>query len=851
MMSRQSDASLSPVALAVAAVLAGLPAAAAGESPAGEDELEQVIVTGTRRAERTVLESPVPVDVLSADDLQSVFTADLNNKLQSLIPSYTVKRTPPADGSIFVRPAALRNLSPDHTLVLVNGKRFHRSAFVDVTSRGAQAVDLSLIPAGAFKRLEVLRDGAAAQYGSDAIAGVLNFILDDEPGTDGYVQYGEYSKGDGENLQVGASSGFRLGASGHLNIAAEYIDGKESNTGIQRPQAAAIAALGEPYASAVAAFGDVVQRFGVPDLEQLKLFVNSGWELANGTRLYAFGNFSDQSGVNDFNYRASRTVTGPNADGNIVTFQRQGSYARSRYQDPGTDGVNTWAATYPDWNLAQWFPGGFTPRFGSDTRDFGLTAGIRGSLLADRLDWDLSASLGSNRIDYPYTNTVNSSLGPDSPTEFDAGSREQREQNANLDFVYQWQTALAKPVNVGFGFEWRREEFRIRPGEWASWAIGPLRDLGGGSNGFAGAHPDTSGAWDTRNTAAYVELDADVSERFNVTVAGRIEDHSLFGSSTNGKLAARFELTPAVSLRGAVSTGFRAPTPGQQYLYNVSQSPNTDPLIPRAVNTSGTVPSNGTAAALFGGRALEPEESVSLSLGLVLQPLPGLAVTVDAYQIDVDDRISLSTSFELTDAERAQLEAIGAPFGGQLTTLRFYTNSFDTRTKGIDVVGSWRGAAGPGRLGVTLAANANKTSFRRFDPGLFNEAERTGYAKSVPKLSTRLGVSYDIGKLGLSAYARHFGKWTYVANAGTWNTAGVNLTPPVYQGIGAETLFDLIGTYRFSNNVDLTVGVENVFDNYVDKVELLTLRNNGRQYPGGIPFENEGRQLYARVGIKF
>jgi iron complex outermembrane receptor protein len=207
-----------------------------------EAALEQVVVTGTRRAERTVLESNVPIDVVSASDLRKTSTADINNKLQAVVPSYNVRRIPTADGSIFVRPATLRNLSPDHTLVLVNGRRFHRSAFVDVTARGAQAVNLALLPAGAFKRTEVLRDGAAAQYGSDAIAGVINFILDDQPGTDAYVQFGEYSKGDGQNLQVGLSSGFQFGSGGHINVAAEYVDGEASNNGVQRYDAAAIIA---------------------------------------------------------------------------------------------------------------------------------------------------------------------------------------------------------------------------------------------------------------------------------------------------------------------------------------------------------------------------------------------------------------------------------------------------------------------------------------------------------------------------------------------------------------------------------------------------------------------------------
>lgn len=843
--------STSRVALAIAAALV-LPhgAALAADGPNSEERaagLEQVIVTGTRRAERTVLESNVPIDVVSNDDLRRTAQPDLNSKLQAAIPSYNVRRLPTSDGSIFVRPASLRNLSPDHTLVMINGKRFHRSAFVDVTARGAQAVNLALLPANAFKRTEVLRDGAAAQYGSDAIAGVINFIPNDEPGTDTYVQFGEYNGGDGQNLQVGWSSGFQFGESGHLNFAAEYIDADATNNGIQRPQAALIAAQGEPYASAVRNLGEVVQRYGLPEQETKKLFINAGFNLTENTQLYTFGSFADDTGVADFNYRPSLTVTGPNADGNIVTFARNGGYniksngKHSIYQTAGTDGVNTWAATDPDFNLLNIYPGGFTPRFGSDTRDYSLVAGVKGTL-GSNLDWDLSASTGSNRIEYWLKESINLSLGSLSPTEFDNGGREQREQDVNLDFVYQWQTALANPINVGFGLEYRREEFRITAGEYASWAVGPLRDLSPASNGFPGAHPATAGAWDSYNTAAYVDFDVNLTDRLNVGVAGRFEDYSLFGTTTNGKLAARFELTKAVSLRGAVSTGFRAPTPGQQYLQNIGQNPNVNPLSGRSVDVRAQLPSNSEAAALFGGKALTPEESLNLSFGVVVRPFDGASVTLDAYQIDVDDRIGLSTAFELTAAQRQQLVAQNVPLANELTHVSFYTNSFDTRTRGLDLVANWQGSVGPGALGITWASNYNHTEYRRFDPVLIDEQARTTFLKTIPRFTTHLSTDYSFGKWQVTARGRHFGEWTYVAST---------TLPYVYEQIGSETFLDLIGAYQFSDSVNITVGVENVLDNYIQEVGLVTVRNNGRRYPGGAPYENEGRQVYARVGVRF
>lgn len=839
----------SPVALAVAALLAPQAQAAGAQAQhAPGQELEQIIVTGTRRAERTVLESSVPIDVVSDEDLEKTASADLNTKLQALVPSFNVRRIPTADGSIFVRPASLRNLSPDHTLVLVDGKRFHRSAFVDVTARGAQAVNLLVLPSGAFKRTEVLRDGAAAQYGSDAIAGVINFIPRDEPGTDAWVHFGEFTKGDGRSLQAGLSHGIAFGERGSLNVSAEYVDGGASNNGIQRADAAAIAAQGEPWASAVRSIGRVVQRYGLPDLTSRKLFVNARYGLSGSAELYAFGNLYDDSGVADFNYRPSLTVTGPDSDGNIVTFARNGGYnlkangKHSIYQTDGSDASGSWSAIDPDFNLLDIYPGGFTPRFGSDTRDYSFAAGIRGTL-GQNLDWDFSTSVGSNRIDYWLKESINLSLGSRSPTQFENGGREQREQTVNLDLVYQWNTALARPVNVAFGAEFRREEFRIIAGEEASWVVGPLRDLSPGSNGFPGAHPATAGAWDSHDFAAYLDLDLDLTDRLNVGVAGRFEDYSLFGSTTNGKLSARFRFSDELSIRGAVSTGFRAPTPGQQYLQNIGQNPNLDPLIPRSVDVRAQLPSNSQAAALFGGRPLEPETSVNLSAGLVLQPVPGLSVTLDAYRIDVDDRIGLSSDFELTDAQRAQLVAANVPLANELTHVRFYTNSFDTRTTGVDLVGNWRLPAGPGRLVLTWAGNYNRTRYRRFDPALLNEPTRVGFLRTLPRTSGSVSADYEVGAWNLTGRLRHFGKWIYVANTTPTN--------PVYEDIGAETFVDLVGSYAFNERVRLTVGVENLLDNYIQRAQLVTVRNNGRLYPGGAPYENDGRHVFTRVGIHF
>lgn len=823
---------------AIAAMIAAHSTASTAAGHADE-ELDPLIVTGTRRAERPALDSNVPVDVQTAASLQSVFSPDLDFKLQALVPSWNVRRIPTDDGSIFVRPATLRNLSPDHTLVLVNGRRYHRSGFVDVAGgvRGSQAPDLSQLPSDAFKRVEVLLDGAGAQYGSDAIAGVVNFILDDEPGGRAYAQFGEFERGGGRNLQAGASAGLALGSRGHLNLSAEYVDGDPSNNGIERAQARLIGNQGEPYASAVRAVArdGAVQRFGQPDLQSFKLVVNSGFELGSA-KAYAFGNFASQTGVGDFNYRASLDVTGPDADGNIATFSRNGGYD---IKNPNGFASSAYNDT---WRLIDVYPGGFTPRFGSDTRDFSLAAGVKGA--SGQLGWDLSASLGSNRIDYWMKESINLSLGPASPLDFpDAGSREQREQSINLDFVYPWHTVFANPVNIGFGLEYRREEFRVRAGDEASWAIGPLRDMSSGSNGFVSALPGTAGAWSSHNTAAYLELDADVTDHVNATLAGRVERYPLFGTRMDWKLATRFELAEWISLRGAAGTGFRAPTPGQQNLYNVAQGPNFNPALARSVNISGQVPATSPIAVLLGGQPLTPEKSANLGVGIVLQPLRGFSATVDAYRIDVDDRFGLSKAFNLgnsTDVTPAQLAFIrnsGEPFATELTDVSFFTNNFDTRTLGVDVVVTWHGRAGPGQLGLEWAGNYNRSKYRDYDPALFSADARLKFLRAVPRVSSQLSGDYAWNQWRFTRRVRHFGEWVY--------------TEPGYQEIGAEDFFDVMAAFTTRNAVSLTVGIENLFDNYSDRVGSVAVRNSGRLYPAGAPYENNGRQYYARITARF
>ena len=779
--------------------------------------VDEVIVTGTRRAERTVTDSSVPVDVVSNADLKATLSPDLNNKLQTLVPSFNVKRLPLSDGAIFVRPAALRGLSPDQTLVLINGKRQHRSAFVDITSQGAQAVDLSQIPQIAIKRIEVLRDGASAQYGSDAIAGVINLILDDQPGSNTYAQWGQYSAGDGENIQAAATTGLALPHDGKLNASFEYAKSDATSRSVQRPQAQALIDLGEPYASTVRQ--PVVQRFGQPDLESYRFVYNGSIPINEAVEAYAFGGYGNSDGINDFNWRGPAAAAG---------FAQSSAYNRSIYQD----GPN---AIYPTWDLRSVYPGGFAPRFGSKQDDYSTVLGVKGDI-TPKLSWDLSGSYGRNKISYYLHETINASLGPLSPTSFDAGSRDQTEYDVNLDFVYRWDTVLAEPVNVAFGSEYRREQFGVQAGEEASWVVGPLRDLSPASNGFPGASPQQAGEWARNNYAVYVDLDADLTQRWNVGLAGRFENYNTFGSTTNGKFSTRFKVTDTLNLRAAVSTGFHAPTPGQQNLTNTNQFPDA---VTQTVVTAGTLPSTSPVAVLFGGKPLQPEEATNISAGFVFTPWESFTASVDFYRVKVDDRIGLTQRFTLTPAQKAALVAAGFAGAQDLTQVNFFTNGYSTRTQGIDAVLSYRTALGAGLLNLVGAYNHNNTEITHADAGVIDLQTRTKIEDQTPHNTATLTGEYQWNAWSLLLRGRYYGSWTDPLG----NVAAQN------QRVGQLTFVDISGTYAFSDSINVTAGLENVFDEYPERALYNTFV--GIKYPRASPYEKDGRQAFVRLGLSF
>lgn len=784
-------------------VLALATQAQAQQAPAQSTgtEVETVVVTGTRRLDRTAFESAAPIDVVSQETLKSIVSDEIMNKLAATTPSFNVQRLPAADGQAFVRPATLRGLSPDQTLVLVNGKRRHRSAVLG--GRGQQGVDLASIGTSGLERIEVLRDGASAQYGSDAIAGVINIILSSKTGFEGYGQYGRYYAGDGDKTELGARYGFALGQGGSLVAALDYTKAEATSRTRQRPDAVAFQA-----ANPTIKVPNPVQRWGQPDREVWRGSLNLVLPINDAVEAYGFVTYSDMSGVTDFNWR-----------------------------NPSTDSSYRTSTVFPGWSLSQIYPAGFSPKFGQDETNSSVNGGLRGDAMG--WSWDLSAGWGEDRVDYVLSNSINASFGPQSPTRFDAGALIQKEGALNLDASrpLAW-SFLAKPANLALGLEARKETYEIKAGDRFSWDVGPgaAAGLPSGSNGFPGYAPSQAGSWDQTSYAGYVDLDLPLTDKFGVDIAIRHEDFSEFGQTTDGKIAARYELTPNFALRGAVSTGFRAPTAGQINNTRTSQGLNTTTL---QLFTSGRLSPVNPIAVALGGKPLEPEESQNLSLGAVFRQ-GGFTASVDYYRIEVDNRFAVSPNFTVTPALRAQLVAAGVPGADSLTTVSYFTNSFDTRTQGVDIVGAWRGALWGGRAGLAAAWNWNDTKVTRSKLTEVSRLAKINLEDGLPQNAANVSFDYARGLFSGLIRARWSGEWT---------DAQANGAADLIQTFAGKTLIDLSVSAQVTPAIKLTVGAENLFDTYPDEATFQASR--GLIYSRNAPYDTDGGLWYARLAAKF
>ena len=808
---------------------------------------EEAVVVGSRGEARSATASAVPVDVLTATDLLRQGTGDLKEQLRAIVPSFNTNTQPIQGASTVVRPAMLRNLAPDHTLVLVNGKRRHRSSVLEWhggngVAYGSQGPDISAIPAIALRQVEVLRDGAAAQYGSDAIAGVMNFQLKDAPsGGSVELNTGMYGAGDGESARFAGNVGLPLGGNGFANLSLEYGNSNPTDRAAPRRDATALVAAGNTHVRS-----EHPQVWGDPDIDDdLKLFGNFGYALPAGVRLYAHTNFARKRVTQGFFFRNPNTRLGVFSNdggrtlliGDVLAANGRGSAdcptvsvtdhvpdpvaLRQVFDDPNC------------FSFQEIFPGGFTPQMGGTATDASLVGGVRGSM-AGGFDWDLSGSVGLHDSDLFIHDTVNGSLGPASPTAFDVGTNRQRESNLHFDSSY----AVTDRIHVAAGAEWRNEQFRTVEGDREGWLVGPYarQRFMAGANGFFGYGPLHAGVWSRDSAAAYGDLEvADTDDAWTLGGALRVENFEDFGTTTNGKVSGRLGF-----VRGSVSSGFRAPTPGQQNGFNISSW--FDPTVGDLVNNA-VIPSISPAARLRGGLPLGPEQSVNYTAGVVFDT-GSFTLTADWFRIDVSDRIGITSNFYLTDAEVADLVAGGFDAAESVRNFRFFTNAFATSSQGIDVVTTYTPLGLRGNTIISAAFNHTATRVTDNARGLLDGRRLAEYAYALPRTRGNIGVTQRLGPASLLGRVSYYGGWyDYDSGYGEIFAPSGGLAQGFFAG---RPIVDLELSLPLGEGTTLAIGGRNVFDTY-SQVSAIA-GSVGERYSEYTPWGYSGAYYYVRIG---
>ena len=859
------------IALALLAPAAYTPMVFAQDD--SDAQLEEIVVTGARGRPRTVSDSPVPIDVFTSEDLRAVSYTDTNDILKTLVPSFNLGRQPISDGSSFIRPAELRGLPTDKTLVLVNSKRRHRSALVSIGGSGTQGPDLSTIPSIALKNIEVLRDGASAQYGSDAIAGVINFILKDaDDGFSVSIDSGEFSEGDGAQTTVQANLGLPLGESGFINISAEISEADATSRSEQYceswfcadPNGASPYNIRSGQNGGDAAFlaglpsanigqdSAVVQPWGQPNAEAARFFFNAGYQIDADTEAYAFGNISESESDGGFFYR----------------YPGNGTIEDLRESDGGI------------YNPLEKYPGGFTPRFFGEVSDFSLLGGIRGSF-DNGLNYDFSGRTGESEIRYTLGNTINPSQGRASQQSFKPGDLINSETQFQADFNYEFESDFASPILLAFGASYMDESYEVVQGELNSYVAGPhatpdpfgfcnadmtattagmnviaggstldcantddpvYQVVGVGSNGFPGFSPQFSEKYERSSTALFADVSADITDNLFLQGAVRYEDYSDFDAETVVKVAGLYRFTDNFAIRGSIGTGFRAPTPGQQGTINVStRLPNGFPVA------TGLFPAGGPVAQALGATPLTPETSTNYTIGFTAN-IAELDLTVDFYRINLDDATyAISTrdvSTDPTSGEAYQnfllLDNAGVAGANSIGGVLYFTNGFDVSSEGVDIVASyplnWDSA---GSTNLSMALSYNKKAFES-DPSAFrNEEAQFDYVNYNPNWRGVFTAAHDINDLRLTARASYWGEHEN-ANSGTSRR---QVQDPTWY-------VDLEAQYQINDTFRIAAGGRNVFDEYPDKGNVGDTCC-GRLYESGSVLDWNGSYWFARLTADF
>ncbi len=802
----QNSKSLRRTALLASAAVVGLSVVClAGAQPAQAQDagtnataqksaggyVEEVVVTGMRGETRSRLDTVSPVDVITSKMLKEQGTTEVATALANLEPSIDFPRPSVTDATDAIRPATLRGMSPDQTLVLINSVRGHSSALLNINSsvgRGSSAVDLNTIPSEALELIEVLRDGASALYGSDAIAGVVNLRLRQaNTGGAANVTYGFYNTdvnaardhrhvtGEGV-VTVGGWQGLNLGDDGFLTISGEYTHRNPTSRGDFDPRLAVPA---------------VDSRYGDPEVGAYSFYANAGKPIGGNWQLYGWAGYQ-------------------NRDSKSAAFPRI----------PSSVAANGLASVYPN---------GFLPLIQSKSVDMTFTGGAKGEID----DWAVNVDLsyGRNEIELDTLHSANYSLGTGTPKSFYDGKMSYDQLVGNLDVSKQFD--VFKSLTVAFGLEGRRETYDLRAGDLSSYT-------GSGAQGFPGFSPANNVSVDRGNESLYFDLEARVTDKLQVGLAGRGEDYSDFGTTATGKVSARYDFTPNFAIRGAASTGFRAPSLQQGYFTSIASVIQNNNVI-----LTGTFPSTSAVAAALGGKALQPEKSTNLSAGFVFRK-GNFNVTLDGYEIHVRDQLALSEN--ISSSFSAAVGNLLAPYS--VKAARFFINGVSTTTKGIDLVASYRlNTDNAGLFDFTLAGNINNvdvtkvpttTSALNPAPTLYSRSRILTLEEGTPRQKVTGSVVWSRGNFGATARLTHYGN---VVQPGT--------TAAADNPVGSHTITDLEVRYKAMDNLTFAVGANNLFDVYPDALPAAKNGSGVLAFPFYSPFGFNGRFLYVRAGVSW
>lgn len=869
-----------------AAVLALFPAApalaqASGTAAEEDSNPAEVVVIGSRRTDRSSTNSASPVDVIGATEIGAQPSANMLDTVRNLVPSFFVPQNTISDASTFVRPPSLRGLGADQILVMINGKRYNRAALVQVysgadtaLSYGSQGADIANIPSISVKSLQILRDGATAQYGSDAIGGVINYQIRDDAGFELQGIYGQTYEGDGERKQVAAYAGFRFGDSGFITFSGEWYDEEGTSRGATRPIAVVLAQTNPGVVNQIPNYPGPAQIWGSSPGDGWKAFVNAGVDVGENSQLYATVNIARSDANQSFNYRSSISAPTPLAvndgSGNPATRSpgRNGSF-NTVYLTPcptatpscptGSFVRTNLANSQQTFSLLTRYPGGFTPRFIGEVKQLHGTAGFKGKTEGG-LTYDLSGTFARNSLSLSMTDSVSPSFGPASQSSFFFGELIQREQTVNLDITAPLDVGFHSPVTLSAGAEYRREEYETTVGDLQSYAAGPyaVQNLydetapgvyafnstvtqSPAASGYGGVSPVFAGKNSQSSYGFYVGAEADITDRLTAGVAARWEHYNTFGSAVVGKFNAIFRVSDQFSIRGTVGTGFHAPSPGQ----NNTQILTTNFLGGTQVQT-GTYPVTSSIAQFYGATSLDPERSTNFGGGFVIKPAGGLTLTIDGYVVNVRNRIGISQNFTVTAANVTALPALAAVGVGGV--VNYFTNGFNTSTKGIDAVATYRTDMGGGQLNLTMAYSYNKSTVTDFNPLVISAAQRFNISNLPPKHRINASANWQVGAFSINARTNFFSSWA-------------NQLEYPGQTFGSKLTADLDVSYTFADHFTLTLGANNLFNTYPDKIApsttnpIYALTNSladGQIYPrSGGPFGMNGGFYYLRLRVKY